>query len=189
MRNALSLLCLACAFAIAAGPASAQTPGRDSVVGTATAIGNSASWDFEIDLRSGPSGENPAGQLVARGLGGFVDFGGSPTCLAVRGNVATANILDTLGAGFGVVTVQVTDEAVDLVDVTLGREPGDCSPLTDPIVTTSVRSGDLVVTDAPPLPTAKDQCKNGGWRDFGVFKNQGDCVSFVATKGKNQPAG
>lgn len=35
------------------------------------------------------------------------------------------------------------------------------------------------------LPTSKDQCKNGGWRQCGVFKNQGDCVSFVATKGKN----
>jgi hypothetical protein len=27
----------------------------------------------------------------------------------------------------------------------------------------------------------KDQCRNGGWKTFGVFKNQGDCVSFVAT--------
>jgi hypothetical protein len=40
-----------------------------------------------------------------------------------------------------------------------------------------------------PSPTSKDQCKNGGWRDFGVFENQGDCVSFVATGGKNPPAG
>jgi hypothetical protein len=39
------------------------------------------------------------------------------------------------------------------------------------------------------LPTTKDQCKKGGWMDFGVFKNQGDCVSFVATGGKNPPAG
>ena len=39
------------------------------------------------------------------------------------------------------------------------------------------------------VPTTKDQCKNGGWRNFGVFKNQGDCVSFVATGGKNPPAG
>lgn len=38
------------------------------------------------------------------------------------------------------------------------------------------------------LPTNVDQCKNGGWRAFGVFKNQGDCVSFVATGGKNPPA-
>ncbi len=29
-----------------------------------------------------------------------------------------------------------------------------------------------------------DQCKNGGWEAYGSFRNQGDCVSFVATKGK-----
>ena len=45
----------------------------------------------------------------------------------------------------------------------------------------------LVVTCA--LPTSTSECKNGGWRDFGVFKNQGDCVSFVASGGKNPPAG
>lgn len=39
-------------------------------------------------------------------------------------------------------------------------------------------------------PTTKDQCKNGGWMDYGVlFKNQGDCVSYVATGGTNSPAG
>ena len=27
----------------------------------------------------------------------------------------------------------------------------------------------------------KDSCKNGGWRDFGTFKNQGDCVSSFAS--------
>jgi hypothetical protein len=37
-----------------------------------------------------------------------------------------------------------------------------------------------VVVDAQPLPTSKDQCKNGGWRGFGdTFKNQGQCVAFV----------
>jgi hypothetical protein len=36
--------------------------------------------------------------------------------------------------------------------------------------------------------TGKEQCKNGGWRSVG-FKNQGDCVSFVATGGKNPPSG
>jgi N-acetylneuraminic acid mutarotase len=40
----------------------------------------------------------------------------------------------------------------------------------------------------PTLPTTTDQCRNGGWQSYGVFKNQGDCVSFVATKGKNPPA-
>jgi hypothetical protein len=41
-----------------------------------------------------------------------------------------------------------------------------------------------------PLPTSKAQCKNGGWKNFGsTFKNQGDCVSFVASGGKNPPSG
>ncbi len=40
----------------------------------------------------------------------------------------------------------------------------------------------------PPLPSAKEQCKKGGFRNFGgAFRNQGDCVSFVATQGKNEP--
>jgi hypothetical protein len=47
---------------------------------------------------------------------------------------------------------------------------------------------DVAVTSTPALPTTKEQCKNGGWRSFGSsFKNQGDCVSFVATNGKNEP--
>ena len=29
-------------------------------------------------------------------------------------------------------------------------------------------------------PTSKDQCENGGWRDFPQFKNQGQCVRFTA---------
>ncbi|OGI25781.1 MAG: hypothetical protein A3J76_00975 [Candidatus Moranbacteria bacterium RBG_13_45_13] len=38
--------------------------------------------------------------------------------------------------------------------------------------------------------TGKDDCKKDGWKtNFdSIFKNQGDCVSFVATNGKNLPA-
>jgi hypothetical protein len=36
----------------------------------------------------------------------------------------------------------------------------------------------------------KDLCKKGGWASLGLpFKNQGDCVSWYATGGKNPPAG
>ena len=49
---------------------------------------------------------------------------------------------------------------------------------------------DVHSTQTPiPLPTNTDQCKNDGWQTFGMFKNQGDYVSFVATRGKNPPAG
>lgn len=49
-----------------------------------------------------------------------------------------------------------------------------------------------LVSGATPLnlPISKDQCTKDGWKNYGTtFKNQGDCVSFVATQGKNQPAG
>ena len=44
------------------------------------------------------------------------------------------------------------------------------------------------------VPTSKDECKKGGWMTMvdsegNSFKNQGDCVSFVATGGKNLGAG
>lgn len=46
------------------------------------------------------------------------------------------------------------------------------------------------------VPTTKYQCMNNGWKTLKDavaggknFKNQGDCVSFVATKGKNTGAG
>ena len=46
----------------------------------------------------------------------------------------------------------------------------------------------------PPTPTTADQCKHGGWQGLTdsngtLFKNQGDCVSFVATQGTNLAAG
>jgi hypothetical protein len=50
----------------------------------------------------------------------------------------------------------------------------------------SLLSGPIPVN----TPTNKDQCKGNGWKSYGsTFKDQGDCVSFVATKGKNQPSG
>jgi hypothetical protein len=41
--------------------------------------------------------------------------------------------------------------------------------------------------DFQTAPSTKDDCKNGGWQAFTnpTFTNQGDCVSFVATGGKN----
>lgn len=59
-----------------------------------------------------------------------------------------------------------------------GTTDGNCQTFTMP-VGTAVFIG---------LPTNKDQCKKDGWKTFGIFKNQGDCVSFVATGGKNPPA-
>lgn len=40
-----------------------------------------------------------------------------------------------------------------------------------------------------PLPSNTEQCKKDGYKDYGTtFKNQGDCVSYVATRGADSGA-
>ena len=50
-------------------------------------------------------------------------------------------------------------------------------------------AGDVTTYDFEPAltPASKDECKNGHWADYNTphFRNQGDCVSYVATGGKN----
>jgi hypothetical protein len=55
----------------------------------------------------------------------------------------------------------------------------------------SVDEGTLTFTygTPDPLPTSAEECTKDGWEAYGIFKNQGDCVSFVATGGRNEPAG
>jgi Ricin-type beta-trefoil lectin domain len=60
---------------------------------------------------------------------------------------------------------------------------------TDPTQEWLLQSPGLGEPPGSTLPATKDECRNGGWRSYGVFKNQGDCVSFGATGGKNPPAG
>lgn len=68
------------------------------------------------------------------------------------------------------------------------------NPIDDP-GQPNIRLTREFVVEAPfVVPTDKNECKKGGWMDLtdanGVpFKNQGDCVSYVATGGKNEAAG
>lgn len=53
----------------------------------------------------------------------------------------------------------------------------------------NVMANSDLYTFEPPVPTSKDECKKGGWMNMAndegnPFKNQGDCVSFVASGGK-----
>lgn len=53
-------------------------------------------------------------------------------------------------------------------------------------VTTTVTPMVTGTPSAGGAPTDADQCKDDGWRTFTNprFKNQGDCVSFVASQGR-----
>ena len=166
----------------------AQGPAQDSVTGSGTA----GPYSFVFDAHSGPSGENPTGTAaISLTSTPSVFTSGPVTCLAVDGNRAVIGIENgpgSLTAGEGTL-IEVTDNPDALFFRLWFEPPNTC--LTDPsgYTPTPVTSGDIRITDAPPLPISKEQCKNGGWKNFPGFKNQGDCVSFVATKGKNPPAG
>jgi hypothetical protein len=67
-------------------------------------------------------------------------------------------------------------------------------PPADQIVTWTA-AGTATCASSTATPTSKDQCKNGGWQNSNLvdasgnpFKNQGDCVSFVASGGKSDPS-
>jgi hypothetical protein len=187
MKRAVTVALLALSAALAS-TASAQVPTQDSVIGTGVArtSGTDTTFNFEIDARSGPSGENATGHVTFTSTAdGSTLFSGPVTCLAVNGNFGIVNVNTPQYQAVG---MEVTDlPSGDLIRA-IPTGTSTCAPL-GVAISLDVISGDVVVTDAKPLPTSKDQCKNGGWKSFGVFKNQGDCVSFVATRGKNRPGG
>jgi hypothetical protein len=150
--------------------------------------------------------------------GGSVFVAGDATCLKVTGQTATIGVTGTWRQGgsagaaeyplAGLLRVEdagAPGSGADTVEFAyrIGEPfgpalpgPTDCSTFPGTFGRDlfwfpdfANDAGDLVVTDTPSPPPSKEECKNGGWRNFPGFKNQGDCVSFVATNGKNQPAG
>jgi hypothetical protein len=176
--------------AVLAATAAAQVPTEDSVTGFASTGEGHLLVDFTFDAHSGPSGENPGGTVRFDAL--LIDLGDlEVSCLTVSGNRASMVLrIPPIPAAPAGILVSVEDNdgagadglSWDLVTLL----PTDC-PVPD-LIAGPINGGDITVADAQPLPTSKDQCKNGGWRAYGVFKNQGDCVNFVATGGKNPPA-
>jgi hypothetical protein len=194
-RSILAIASLG-ALAVPSGTAAAAapSPSQDYAIGSGTTFFlGSTSFDFEVV--SGPSGENPIGSGTAI-VNGRALTATEATCLSVTGNTATtASRLAPNSSNWQFVLVTVVDNSptgVDTFAATVGigspftSDPGCSRPV--PLVGAPLVTGDIVVHDAPPLPTVKAQCAGGGWRAYGIFNNQGDCVSFVATKGKNPPA-
>jgi hypothetical protein len=173
----------------------AQVPTQDSVVGSLVVPPVRPGFAVTINAFSGPSGESPTGTIEA------VTRDGGPftfpvTCLHVTGNRGVIGSRQVLGSDVLQVYLLVVDEPGDTPDRAQLRfflneplAPATCAEYA--AVTAGISpdsgAGSVVVTDAQPLPISKDQCKNGGWHNFTGFRNQGDCVSFVATHGENPP--
>ena len=195
------------AVAVAPPAALGQAPAEDSVTGSATDCNEFVTqfcfhpFSVQLDARSGPNGENPSGTAQWEWVFGStspIGFGGPVSCLAVTGNTAIVGV----GSGLNVRTLIRLTDGGDLPGqdsfeaVTDASFPGgsgvpapDCSffpPTPAPLADVRVGRGgvndlgNIVVVDSAALPTAKAQCKNGGWKNYGdTFKNQGQCVAFV----------
>jgi hypothetical protein len=184
-RSLLAVVGLAGVFLLGAPAASAQAQVEDSVTGT-SAPPSSASF-YQFDAHSGPSGENPRGNVDLV----FPPSSRIPAtvkCLAVTGTRATivVDILD-LGA-FATFWVEDNDGAGADRFALVASDAIDCSVPTPPDVVWQTSTGDIEIVDAQPFPTSKQQCKNGGWRNYGTaFKNEGLCVAFVQRGVKPAP--
>jgi hypothetical protein len=165
---------------------SAQAP-ADSVTADGATVAGGAITDLQIDARSGPSGENPTGTVsltvpnpILPGSGFPVQ--GAVTCLVVKGNEATLVFAANSFSPFMKIVVvdnaaTGTADAAGAIFVPPGADP-DCSDVLV-VIESPITSGDITVVDARPVPASKEQCKNGGWRSFSQFKDQGHCVAFV----------
>jgi hypothetical protein len=132
--------------------------------------------------------------LVLRPSGGtsYTVVGASDVQDLVAGPNTFAAALPTQGGdllGFWVTawtTCHTTDSGTFAASDVVSQVPTMGSTVSAPYPITGRLAISAVIERQ--LPTSTDQCKKGGWANFGSFKNQGDCVSFVASGGRNQPA-
>jgi probable HAF family extracellular repeat protein len=108
-----------------------------------------------------PSAINDHGQVV----GELVCFPG-PSHAFSWTQADGLGVLDTLGGDYS------TASGVNNLGQVVGQS-----------ATASGATHGVMWQPGPTSPTSKEQCKNGGWRNFPQFRNQGDCVSFVAHRG------
>jgi choice-of-anchor C domain-containing protein len=130
----------------------------------ATTIGNTYTVSF------GLSG-NPAGDPAMKTLD-VTATGGTPVSYSYD-----ASLNDLLNMNWTTETYSFLATSASSTLSFISTTDGAFGPALD----------NVVITETVPT---KDDCKQGGWQTMidtegNAFKNQGDCVSFFATKGKN----
>jgi hypothetical protein len=102
---------------------------------------------------------------------------------------APTDVTLELGSGHGTASCSGSDATLNLVGVTYVTDSGGTgvASVSATVIGTSIRT--FLAVFGPQAPTTKAQCEKNGWKTFPGFKNQGDCTSYVATKGKNEPSG
>lgn len=146
-------------------------------------------------------GGSPRFQVNIDGKNAFVYIGPPPNytgCPAgvwsTTGNLATpVSFIDTSqlpgGTFYDTFAAAVVKYGSDVITgIQLVADGSWFFDATQTVVVDNVQINDTTYTFE-----SAEACKGGGWQDFtsspGPFKNQGDCVSYFATGGKNPAAG
>jgi hypothetical protein len=116
-------------------------------------------------------GNNDAGRYDYSQFGGspFTTYSSAPASV-LAGNVVSVNVI--VDGSWSSAATNGDSEQTVLVD------------------NTNVNG--TITTYEPTVAPNKNSCKNNGWKTMsnpGPFKNQGDCVSYFATGGRNLPSG
>jgi len=172
------------------------------------AIGDNAEWSFQGTVTTVFGGSGVVGDYVTGTVTWAITSDDIEPEPCVGAYEATSTFTYTLGGQDYTLTgdglaVAVCDDFGGSIEInaTSGGEtwllaldnPGGTAdfPLTMPALGEEphafVSSQVFVNLTAPPAgPQTKDDCKDGGWADYG-FKNQGQCVRFIQTGKDSRP--
>jgi hypothetical protein len=165
----------------ASGAAIGPYPGTFTETGTGTLAGTGPGVHPVTAFTASFTIHSPTGDLLVTGTKALTAPGTGCLDPTLDSFFASA-ITTTYGATIYTATGNYHDEGASLIssvgslarDTVLDTVLGEffSSSLLEPVLIS---------------PTSKDQCKDGGWETYPQFEKQGDCVSFVATGGKNPP--
>jgi len=123
---------------------------------------------------------------------GMIQYAGDNSGVPAVGQIFPGVNISSRTYSFGaeVTPPIVVPPDTDADDDGVDDDADNCPTVSNPDQADLDGDGVGSACDSAELPTSKDECKNGGWRNFGsTFRNQGDCVSYVATRGRNAPRG
>jgi hypothetical protein len=174
-----------------------QTVTGSTLTGACNSMDNEGSFEFSVSGTAAgpfPGTFTESGTFTTVSLGFLSGFSSTFTITSAAGTVtgskllAGNNSMASCNAFGGGNLVEARNLATTYTATVNGvqRGPSPATVSLDGVLGAPPGFTETFASIGLDQLTSKEQCKKGGWQSFG-FKNQGDCVSFVATGGKNPP--
>jgi hypothetical protein len=174
-----------------------------TVTGTCTGVGdNPGEGSFSFSVSGTAAGPFPgtfteSGSFSTARSGYLADFSSTFTITSPAGTVTGNKSLaeDSIGRTSctrieeGTIDVNTSNVATTYTATIpgVGQATGSATVGMQAVLNSQLFS---FSEDFASIDVVQKHCKHGGWQSFGgVFKNQGDCVSFFASGRRNPPSG